>query len=89
VARFGGFAGTGLPLVTGLAEGPSGNVYAILSDGDRYQLWRSADGTAWARAALPVAVPVGAGHRIVLAGDGGRLLMAAEDGSTSRLWLSG
>jgi hypothetical protein len=89
VTRFGGFAGTGLPLVTGLAAGPNGEVYAIVGDGAAYQLWTSTDGSAWTRGALPAAVPVGAADRMVLAGGDGRLLLAAEDGSTSRVWVSG
>jgi hypothetical protein len=89
VARFGGFAGTGLPRVTGLAAGPNGDVYAVVGDGAAYQLWTSTDGSAWTRGALPVSVPVGAADRVVLAGGDGRLLLAAEDGSTSRVWFSG
>jgi hypothetical protein len=90
VGRFGGFAGTGLPLVTSLATGPSGDAYAVAGDGARYRLWSSPDGGAtWTERELPVAVPVGEQRRVVLAGSGGRLLLAAEDGSASRLYVSG
>jgi hypothetical protein len=87
--RFGAFAGGGLPAVTGLAAGPSGDDYAIVGDGARYRLWSSPDGTAWTERELPATVPVGEQRRISLAGGGGRLLIAAEDGATSRLWVSG
>ena len=85
--RFGDFAGTGLPAVSGLAAGPSGDDYALVGDGARYRLWSSPDGTAWTQRQLPVPVPVGGERWAVLAGAGGRLLLAVEDGATSRLWL--
>jgi hypothetical protein len=85
--RFGSFAGTGLPLVSGLAAGPSGDHYALVGDGTGYRLWSSPDATAWTERQLPVSVPADGVRRAVLAGDGGRLVLAVEDGATSRLWV--
>jgi hypothetical protein len=85
--RFGTFTGTGLPMVTGLAAGPSGDDYALAGDGARYRLWSSPDGTAWTERQLPAAVPDDSVRRAALAGAGGRLLLAVEDGTTSRLWV--
>ncbi len=78
VSRFGGFAGTSAARVTGLAGAPGGRVYATLVDGSAYQLWESADGTAWTRLAMPATVPAGAGHTVTLHGDGTHLLLAAD-----------
>ena len=88
VGRFGSFAGTGLPMVTGLATGPAGDSYAVVGDGDRYRLWSSTDGTSWTQRQLPTAVPVGDQRTVVVAGAGGRLLISAEDGVSSRLWTA-
>jgi hypothetical protein len=85
--RFGTFAGTGLPTVSGLVAGPSGYDFALVGDGTRYRLWSSPDGAAWTQRQLPVAVPEDGVRRAVLAGAAGRLLLAVEDGATSRLWL--
>jgi hypothetical protein len=87
--RFGSFAGSGLPAVTGLVTGPGGDAYAVVGDGSRYRLWSGTDGTSWTERALPAAVPVGEQRTVVVAGAGGRLLLAAEDGTSSRLWLAG
>ena len=86
--RFGSFAGGGPPAVTGLATGPAGDVYAVVGDGSRYRLWSSADGASWTERELPAAVPVGAQRTVVVAGAGGRLLLAADDGVSSRLWVT-
>lgn len=85
--RFGAFAGTGLPMVSSLATGPSGDDYALVGDGARYRLWSSPDGTGWTERQLPVPVPADAERRAVLAGAGGRLLLAVEDGASARLWV--
>ncbi len=87
--RFGSFEGSGLPAVTGLASGPAGDAYAVVGDGSRYRLWSSTDGASWTERALPATVPVGDQRTVVVAGAGGRLLLAAEDGVSSRLWVAG
>jgi hypothetical protein len=89
VGRFGSFAGGGLPMVAGLATGPAGDDYAVVGDGYRYRLWSSTDGTSWTERRLPAAVPVGDQRTVTVAGAGGRLLLAAEDGVSSRLWVTG
>jgi hypothetical protein len=87
--RFGSFAGSGLPMVAGLATGPAGDAYAVVGDGSRYRLWSSTDGTSWTERRLPAAVPVGDQRTVAVAGTGGLLLLAAEDGASSRLWVTG
>jgi hypothetical protein len=89
VGRFGRFAGTGTaPLVTGLAVGAAQRAYALLGDGTRYRLWASADLASWTELALPATVPVGGQRLVSLTGTGGRLLLAAEDGSATRVWTA-
>jgi hypothetical protein len=88
VGRFGGFTGTGLPVVAGLAVGASQRAYTIIGDGTRYRLWASSDLTRWTELALPATVTSGGQRRFSIAGAEGRLLLAAEDGSTTRLWTA-
>jgi hypothetical protein len=89
VGRFGRFAGTDTaPLVTGLAVGAAQRAYALLGDGTRYRLWASADLASWTELALPATVPVGGQRLVSLTGTGGRLLLAAEDGSATRVWTA-
>jgi hypothetical protein len=86
--RFGTFAGTGPPVVIGLAVGPSQHAYALVGDGTLYRLWASRDLASWTELKLPAAVPTGDQRLVDLAGAGGRLLVAVEDGRTSRLWTA-
>ena len=88
VGRFGRFGGTAVPVVSGLAGTPDGHVYAAVSDGSGYQLWSTADGGSWRRLDVPVRLPAGPGRRLLVAGDGARLLLGAQDGRTARLWLA-
>jgi hypothetical protein len=74
--RFGRFAGTGLPQVLDLRAG-----VALVADGQRYRLWR--DG---GQLALPIPLDAGGGRHVALAADGSRLLLAADDGTVTRLW---
>jgi hypothetical protein len=88
VARFGAFHGTGLPHVTGLAT-LSGTAYAVVADGEHYQLWAARGRADWGQVTLPVQQPtVGAGHQVALAANGGTMLLAVEDGGATRMWTS-
>jgi hypothetical protein len=83
---FGTFTGTAQPAVTGLVAGPAG-VFAAGCDGSACRLWTSTDGGAWTELRLPVQLPAGGQHRILLAGTGADLLLVANDGQRPRLWL--
>jgi hypothetical protein len=88
LTRFGDFHGTGLPGVTGLAT-LAGTAYAVVADGERYQLWAARDRAEWGQVVLPVQPTVGEGHQVALAGAADALLLAVEDGAATRLWTSG
>jgi hypothetical protein len=83
VARFGRFSGTAVPVVTGLAV-DGGTAYVAGCDGSAFHLWRS---DSWNEVDLPAALGAGAGRRLVVAADGGRLLLGAENGTAARIWL--
>ncbi len=88
VSRFGAFHGTGLPGVTALATS-DGRAYAVVADGERYQLWASGGpATDWTRLPLPVQPTVGEGHQVALVGAGDAMLLAVEDGTATRVWTS-
>ncbi len=78
VGRFGAFAGTGLPRVTGLASDGT-RIVAAVADGSTFQLWLSRDGTEWSTVDLPVPVPATGQHLVSLAGGPRVLLLAADD----------
>ncbi|GIH13473.1 hypothetical protein [Rugosimonospora africana] len=92
--RFGTFAGTDLPIVTGLAvvtglaAGSAQRAYALAGDGTRYRLWASTDLASWTELTLPATVPAGDQRLVSLTGTGDRLLLAAEDGQATRLWTA-
>lgn len=85
--RFGRFAGAELPAVTGLAVAGT-SVYAAVCDGSGYALWVSPDGGGWRRVGVPATLAAGAQRRLIVAGDGGHLLLGMDDGATTRLWLA-
>ncbi len=76
------------PFVSSLAAGGAG-VWATTSDGVRYALWHSPDGTTWGPVAVPETTPETGGERILtVAADGGDVLLLADNGYGGRLWLS-
>ena len=83
VGRFGRFSGTAVPVVTGLAV-DGGTAYVAGCDGSTFHMWRS---DTWHEVDLPVGLGAGAGRRLLVAADGDRLLLGAEDGTAARIWL--
>jgi hypothetical protein len=69
------------------ASGP--DVYAVVSDGERLELWR---GPHWQRLALPAeipAAPVLTGPRVaVVAALPAGLVLATDDGRSARVWIT-
>jgi hypothetical protein len=51
-------------------------------------LWASADLASWSELALPATVPAWGAAAGQLTGTGGRLLLAAEDGTATRVWTA-
>ena len=65
-------------------------LYAVTSDGARYDVWESTDvGETWRPVATPVAAPAGPDRSTTVAGDGRQLLIIIDDGQGSRGWTAG
>jgi hypothetical protein len=84
---FGQISGTALPAVTGFAVAGDA-AYVAVCDGSAYRLWTSSDGTSWREVSLPVTMAAGAQRRLLVAGDGRRVLAAIDNGTGVRLWLA-
>lgn len=75
----------GAPYVAALAPTADG-VLATLSDGVRYQLWESPDGSEWHRLAVPLSPGTAGDHTLSVAADGTDVLLVADDGTGGRVW---
>jgi hypothetical protein len=75
---FGAFSGTGLPAVLDVV----GDM-VLVTNGAEYQLW-AASGTR-----LPLPEHVTSGYAALTGPNGNQMLLALDDGKTSRLWTTG
>jgi hypothetical protein len=85
--RLGGFdtAAGVAPTVQGFAALPAG-LLATAPVAGRMALWASATGARWTRVPTPATVPVSGDTRLLVAGSGGTVLLAADTGHGTRLW---
>ncbi len=64
-------------------------LYAVTSDGKRFELSESTDvGETWRPVATPAASPAGPDRSATVVGDGRQLLMIVDDGRGSRGWTA-
>jgi hypothetical protein len=91
VGGFGRFTGDTVPGVTGVAvatDRAKPIAYVAGTDGATLRLWASADAATWRPVRLPAAFPAGGGRTLLVAEQGRKLLLAADDGTGVRLWLA-
>lgn len=87
--RIGGFGAGGEHGTAGvrsLAALPGGGLLATVPGKGRMGLWWSADGARWRRIAVPATVSARGETRLLAAGDGRAVVVAADDGHRVRLW---
>jgi hypothetical protein len=86
-ARFGKITGSALPQVGALVAVAT-SAYAVVSDGARYRLWHAVNAAHWSQLPMPVTVPAGGARTVRLASLDGRLLLAADNGETTHIWVT-
>jgi hypothetical protein len=87
IGRFGSIRGSALPQVSGLT-GAASRVYATVNDGSAFGLYSSRDGAQFDQVGLPAGMTAGAQRRLIVAGTADLLLLGADDGASTRLWLA-
>lgn len=73
------------PRVTGLATS-RGAVLAVVSDGARFQLWGSSDGTTWRPVELPLTLAANAEQALAVGSSRSGVVLLADTGDGSRAW---
>lgn len=69
--------------------GTGGALLAALADRGVASLWLSGTGRTWARVPVPARVTIRGDHRLLAAAGRGRVVLGAETGDTSRIWVAG
>lgn len=74
------------PFVSGLATA-GGDVLVAASDGSRFGLWAGPVAGPLAEVRVPARPTTSGDHQLTVAADGDAVLLLADDGTTSRVWL--
>ena len=84
--RFGAIAEewSGTPYVASLAA-TAGGIFATVSTGTRYELWRTEDGRDWQLVDVPLQPQTAGDHTLVVAA-GGDVLVVGDAGDGGHVW---
>jgi hypothetical protein len=85
--EFDTIGGSALPMPTAMAA-TNRSAFVAVCNGAEYRLWATADGGRWREVRVPARMAAGPQRRMVVAANGDRLLVAADDGERTRIWLA-
>lgn len=86
VSDFGAGAKIGLASVSALTG--QRDVFAVVSDGERYLLWTSKDLITWRRVVYPGMVTVRGDHAVMASVADNRLVLVVDDGTGGKAWVA-